>query len=266
MNGSNPDLAAVVKYMQSHWPSQAKPEWQVALEEYPALVEKAVADLGQNATKNHRMIRVAGISGSGKTTQILPAVDAYCEAKEIKPALLAARQFVVYHPHHQDILEYYGAENVRKMTDEFSTIMLFMSLAAMIQAGYDIILDVTLLDPEMEAILVKFLNQANYDLMILMVAVNPAITEMFLKEREWRHSEETEAEFIRATEKALEFYAKNSPDSRIIIWSVYHQPPEYDGPVKDCLPTFQKYSALADEPANDDVERRAAKIDYLKQA
>ena len=259
----NSELEEVIKYMKAHWPSQVKPEWQVKLEEYPEILERIVADWTGETSQNHRLIRIAGISGSGKTTQILPAVEEYSEALKISPVLIAARRFVKYHPHHQEIKDFYGAENLRKMTDEFSTIMMFMTLVALTQKGYDIVLDVTLLDPKMEAILVKFLNRAKYEILILMIAASPAVTEHFLAGRAWRHTKETEQEFIRATKKALEFYAAKVPETRIIIWSVYHEAPEYDGPVKNCLDAFLKWTAKEDLPAADDDKRREAKIKYL---
>ena len=250
MPESHPELAEVVKYMQAHWPSQVKPEWQVKLQDYPAILTKVVEELTAGATKHHFLVRVAGISGSGKTTQILPAVEAYCEAHHYQPILIAARRFVEYHPHYQAIKDFYGEQNLRKMTDEFTTIMLFMALARLTHEGYDIVLDVTLLDPKMEAILLRFLKSANYKMLILMVAVSPQVTEHYLAQRTWRHTKATEAEFIRATQDALQFYAKHTPNSRIIIWSVYHASPEYDGPIN--------------LPAKDDAERRAAKIRYLQ--
>lgn len=258
------DLTAVIKYMQSHWASPVKPEWQVPLEDYPAILTKIIKDLTVGATKNHQLIRVAGISGSGKTTQILPAVEAYCEVHNLQPILIAARKFVTYHPHYQEILDHYGAENLRKMTDEFCTIMLFMSLARLIAAGYDIILDVTLLDPKMEAILLKFLQASHYQFLILMVAVSPEITEKFLADRAWRHTKATETEFIRATQLALEFYAHSAPDTRIIIWSVYHEQPEYDGPISASLPTFTTFTNKNTPPKKDDNARKNAKIKYLQ--
>ena len=260
---NNPDLVAVVNYMKAHWPSKVKLEWQVALEEYSAILARVVADFTMSATKNRHFIRVAGISGSGKTTQILPAVEAYCKSRNIEPTLIAARRFVEYHPHYQAIKDFYGDENLRKMTDEFSTIMMFLTLAALTSKGYDIVLDVTLLDPKMEAILLRFLEDSKYHLLILMIAISPTITEHFLAGRAWRHTRDTELEFIRATEKALSFYAESAPDVRIIIWSVYHQKPEYDGPVKNALKIFSDYSSREALPARDDDARREAKIKYL---
>lgn len=260
---SNPELAKIIQYMKAHWPSEVKPEWQVGLTEYPAILQRVIADFTLAATKNHHLIRIAGLSGSGKTTQILPAVEAYCDKNNFEPILIAARRFVEYHPHYQEIKDFYGDANLRKMTDEFSTIMLFLALSELIKGGYDIVLDVTLLDPEMEAILLKLLKAGNYKALILMIAISPAVTEHFLAGRAWRHSKATEAEFIRATSHALEFYAQKAPNMHIILWSVYDKPPIYDGPIKDSLAIFTNYSSREDLPQNDDDARRSAKIDYL---
>ena len=261
--GEAGELEKVVKYMKAHWPSKVKSEWQVGVEEYPALVSRVVTELTEGASRGRQLIRVAGISGSGKTTQILPAVEAYCDKRDLSPVLVAARVFVKYHPHYAEILDYYGEENVRKMTDEFSTIMLFLVLSELIRGGYDIVLDVTLLDPEMEGILVKMLLAAQYKMILLMVAVSPVVTEKFLAGRAWRHTAETEREFVRATEKALEFYASALPEGRVVMWSVYDLLPVYDGELSGCLEVFQEYSAREEMPAKDDDERREAKITYL---
>ena len=176
---------------------------------------------------------------------------------------MAARRFVEYHPHYQEIKEFYGEENLRKNTDEFATIMLFLTLSELIKGGYDIVLDVTLLAPEIEAILLELTKAGNYTMLILMIAVSPTVTEHYLQGRAWRHTKETEQEFIRATSEALEFYATHSPDTHIILWSVYDKPPIYDGPIKGCLDIFADYSSRDKLPAKDDDARRDAKIRYL---
>lgn len=263
MPKSHQALEQVIKYMASHWPSKVKPEWQVSLAEYPAILQKALEDFTLAATKNHHLIRITGLSGSGKTTQILPAVEAYCKKHDYEPILMAARRFVEYHPHYQEIKDYYGDADLRKLTDEFSTIMLFLTLSELIKGGYDIILDVALLDPEMEGILLKMLHTSDYQMLMLMIVVSPAVTEKYLSGRAWRHSRTTEEEFIRVTAEALEFYAKQASDIRIILWSVYDLDPIYDGPVSGCLDVFREYSTRTDLPASDDDARRTAKITYL---
>lgn len=258
-------LGKIVAYMKAHWPSQVKEEWQVTLAEYPAISEKVFQDFTLAATQNRSFIRIAGLSGSGKTSQILPAVEKYCEKHGFEPILIAARKFVKYHPHFAEIKEFYGDENLRKMTDEFATIMMFMTLVRLMRERYDIVLDVTLLDPAMEEILVKMLKGSGYSAMLLMIATSPAVTEHFLEGRSWRHTKETEQEFIRATSEALGFYAAEYGEMRMILWSVYDLKPVYDGPVKGSLEVFAEYSAREEMPKKDDDARREAKIKYLAE-
>ena len=263
MSSEQDALKKTIAYMKAHWPSPVKSEWQVSLEEYPTIAKQVFKDFTIQKTANHQFIRIAGLSGSGKTTQILPAVEAYCKKRELNPVLVAARRFVEYHPHYQEIKDFYGEKDLRKMTDEFSTIMMFMTLAAITKAGYDIVLDVTLLDPEVEQILLGMLSTNHYEALLLMIATSSTVTEHFLENRAWRHSTKTEQEFIRATTHALAFYAKAAPDMHIILWSVYDEQPIYDGPIKGCLDTFSDYSSRTTLPANDDDARRLAKIRYL---
>ena len=264
MDFNDPALQKTIEYMKSHWPSDVKEEWQVKLEDYPVILQKILADFTNDKTKNKNFIRIAGRSGSGKTTQILPAAEAYFKKHNQKPALVAARLFVEYHPHYQAIENFYGAENLRKKTDEFSTIMMFLTLKALTSQGYDIILDVTLLDPAVEQILLDMLRAGNYKTLLLMIATSPTVTEHFLSGRNWRHSKATEEEFIRATKKALNFYAENAGNERIILWSVYDEPPIYDGEIKNALEIFADYSSREKLPKNDDATRREAKIKYLQ--
>ena len=263
--GNSEELAEVINYMKSHWPSPVEEKWQVKLENYPEILKQILEDFTKNKTRNNNFIRIAGLSGSGKTSQILPAVEKYSEKNNLHPILVAARKFVDYHPFKEEIKNAYGEENLRKNTDKFSTIMMFLVMDALTKQGYDIILDVTLLDPAVEQILIKMLNENNYKSLLLMIATSPTITEHFLKGRSWRHTKETEEEFIRATFKALKFYAEKSPNLHTIFWSVYDLTPIYNGPIKDSLEIFQEYSNKTNLPKNDDDERRDAKIQFLSE-
>ena len=262
---SNNEIEKIIEYMKAHWPSLVKPEWQVGLGEYPEIAKKVLSILGKQKTRNGQLIRIAGLSGSGKTTQILPAAEAYFESRKMQPVLVAARRFVEYHPHYQEILEFYGEENIRKMTDEFATIMMFLVLEGLIKNRFDIILDVTLLDPAMEAILLKMTKENNYQCMLLMTAVSTEVTQKFLDKRNWRHTKETEQEFARATELALDFYAKNSLKMRSVFWNAYDLEPIYDGNIENGVSIFKKYSQEINIPEHDEEMLKRAKINYLKR-
>lgn len=263
MSYSEADLVKIVEYMKAHWPSKVKAEWQVGVEEYAGIAQKVLRDFCEGKSQGRRLARIAGISGSGKTTQLLPAVEAYFEARGAKPVLVAARRFVEYHPHYAEILDFYGEEKLRQMTDEFSTIMMFLVLGELIRNGFDIILDVTLLDPEMERILIEMMRINGYEGMILMIAVAPEVTEKFLGGRAWRHTRETELEFIRATELAMKYYGENCSEMRCVMWNVYEKGPVFDGEIKDALEIFKKYTQIVEIPEHDAEELKSVKIKYL---
>lgn len=260
----NKNLETVITYMKAHWPSDVKPEWQVSLEEYPAILEKVIAKWTVNASKNREFVRIAGLSGSGKTTQLLPSVEGYFENHNKQPILVAARRFVEFHPHMEEIKNEYGEENLRKKTDEFSTILMFLTLNALINEGYDMILDVTLLDPKIEAALTEMLTKNNYNFWLTMIAVSPVITQKFLGDRAWRHTKETEQEFIRATGIALNFYKQTAPNMRILLWNVWDTEPIYDGKIINSTEIYEKYVKIDDfEPKFTENDLREAKIRYL---
>lgn len=263
MSESNIEFVKIVQYMRAHWPSSVREEWQVGMEQYGEILKKVLKDFAEGKSRGRELVRIAGLSGSGKTTQVLPAVEAYFEKKGARPVLVAARRFVKYHPHCEEIRNFYGEENLRKMTDEFSTIMMFLTLGKLMSEGFDIILDVTLLDPQMEEILVKMMRENGYSGMVAMVAVAPEITEKFLGERAWRHTRETELEFIRATNLAMRFYAENYGEMRCVIWNTYEEKPVYDGAIRGALESFEKYSGIVEIPEYDIDDLREAKIKYL---
>ena len=258
------NLEAVIGYMKAHWPSDIKPEWQISLEKYPAILKEVIEKWTKNASQGRELVRIAGQSGSGKTTQLLPAVESYFENNEKQPILVAARRFVEFHPNIEEIKNEYGEENLRKKTDEFSTIMMFLTLNSLTSQGYDIILDVTLLDPKIEAVLIGMLMKNNYNFWLTMVAVSPKITEQFLGARAWRHAKETEQEFIRATNLALNFYKQTAPNMRVVIWNVWDTTPIYDGKIENSLETYEKYVKIDDfEQKFTENDLREAKIRYL---
>lgn len=252
-------LEQIIAYAREHWPSPL--EWQVSVEEYAKAASVAMKDLTSGKTKNRFMIRLAGISGSGKTSQLLPAAEAYFAAHNCRPVIVAAREFVKYHPHYKEIVEQCSKSEIRKVTDEFATVMLFLVLSQLIKEGFDLILDVSFLALSMEGILVNMLEEAKYDLMTLLTAISPEATEKFLANREWRHSKETEREFVRATGEAIKFYA--GMPSRIVMWNSYELEPVYDGPFAGALSVFEKYSAETEIKPHDEEKNKLAKIKYL---
>ena len=265
MEKDNEDLKKLLDYVQEHWPSALKEEWRVKPEEYAEIVKRVVAEITKSRTRGRELVRVAGVSGSGKTSQLVPAAEAFLMKRGMKPALVAGRVFVPYHPYCSEIVREYGKENLRKMTDDFATVMMFFVMKAVIKMGCDVIVDLALVSPEMEGMLMKMLMEGKYKSTMLMMVASPEAVEKNLKGREWRHAEATEKEFARETEKALELYAKMMPEMRVVMWNTCDEEPVYDGEMAEALVPFRECVAEAKNSMSDIGKLRQAKIKYLSE-
>lgn len=269
-------FAKIMEYMRTHWPSQVREEWLVTDEMYPKIVEQIIVDWTTDATRGKRFFRIAGQSGSGKTSQLLPAVEEWFSAREARPVLVAARRFVEYHPFMSEILTEYGEEHLREKTNEVSTILMMLALMRLIDGGYDIILDVTLLDPIVEGLLMQALAASKYDSRMTFVAVSREISDGFIAKRleagggaegKRRVAKTTASEFWRATNEALKFYGENYPEMPVLVWNVWDSEPVFDGGIGDkkFLPIVQKYWEIKKTPIKtDEVKLRESKFAYLE--
>ena len=259
-----------MEYMRTHWPSRVKPEWRVSDEMYPEIVERIVAEWTEGASRGGKFFRIAGQSGSGKSTQLLPAVEVWFAGLGLQPVLVAARRFVEYHPFAAEIEREYGAGRLREMTDEVSTILMFLVLGELIALGVDIILDVTLLDPLVEGFLMGVLTEAKYEVRMSFVAVSREISDGFIAKRQGLSgrvvAKSTAAEFWRVIDGALQFYAERCPDMRVLVWDAWSEVPVFDGVMGDgrMMEVVQKYWGILAVPVEvDEEELRLAKIEYM---
>lgn len=267
----NEKTLRLIEYMRTHWPSKVRAEWQVGDEMYPEIVRRAVADFSRGATREREFFRVAGQSGSGKTTQLLPAVKVWFSERGLRPTLVAARRFVKYHPYAVEIEKEYGKERLREMTDEVSTILMFLVMSELIGLGVDMILDVTLLDPLVEEVLMGVLTEAKYAVRMSFVAVSREISDGFILKRSGKIrrvvAKTTADEFWRASELSLKFYAENYPEMWVLIFNAWDDMPVFDGKISDVLAmrVVRKYWGIAEVPVEVDEEVLAArKVEYMK--
>ncbi|MDR0979812.1 MAG: zeta toxin family protein [Candidatus Nomurabacteria bacterium] len=255
-------VAQLDAYNRAHWGASDLPdEWRHY--DYQAILQKVLADFTPNKTQNHHFLRIAGQSGSGKTTQLLPAADAYFAKRGLAPVIVAARLFVDYHPHLTEIKAEFPPEKLRELTNEFSVSLMFLTLAALIQQGYDIILDVTLLDPFIERTLMQLLAAHKYTSRIFLLAVSKTISDQFIAKRQGRVvNTATAEEFWHATHKALEFYGVEFHEIPITVWSAFDLQPIYNGPISNALTLVYKYQAINELPSTypSEPELLAAKV------
>ena len=252
-------------YGKLHWGADHLPDaWRQY--DFAAVLPRVLADITAGVTREREYIRIAGQSGSGKTTQLLPAAKAYFAARNLNPAIVAARLFGKYHPFYQEILEKVGPANIRESTDEFTIMLMFLVFKALVEGGYDIILDVSLLDPFIEGVLMKFLTAGGYKTQLLMIAISKELSDQQILKRKHRVVKNTAAaEFWRTTNEALGFYATSFPDMRVTAWSAWELQPIYEGDINAALAPIRKYQEIASFPGNypSEEELREAKINTL---
>ncbi|MCL1839824.1 zeta toxin family protein [Candidatus Saccharibacteria bacterium] len=262
----------IMEYMRAHWPSKVRSEWQVGDEMYVGIVKKILADWTEGVTREKRFFRIAGQSGSGKTTQLLPAVEVWFAEQDCRPIFVTAGRFVDYHPFAEEIEVEYGSGRLREMTDEVSTILMFLVLRELIKRGYDMILDVTLLDPLVESFLTGMLREAGYESRMSFVAVSKVISDEFIAKRQGKSgrvvAKSTAAEFWRATDLALQFYIREYPKMRVLIYNAWNKEPVFDGRMGDAdvMRVVRKYWKIDEVPVEVDEEALAlSKIEYMRK-
>jgi len=265
-----------MEYAQVHWPSKVRREWQVSGEMYAEIARKVLADWTAGATRERKLFRIAGQSGSGKSSQLLPAVEAWFSERDYKPVLVATRRFVKYHPFAREIEAEYGRGNLREMTNGVSIVLLFLVLRKLIAGGYDVVLDVPLLDPQVEGFLMGELTSARYEVRMSLAAVSKEISDGFVakrrdggeKERGRVVAQATAAEFWRAMELALGFYAKEYPGVRMVVWSAWDEGPVFDGKMGDgrMMEVVRECWGIKQMPREvDEGELAQRKVGYMRK-
>ncbi len=227
--------------------------------------------LSKGKTKNHKMIRLAGQSGSGKTTQLLPTASAYFEKHGINPIRFAVRDFAILHPKYNELLSQFGKEQIREKTNGFALRCLLLSLIFAICDGHDILFEVTLLSHEFEDFIFSYLTKNNYLCLFFVLAVNKEISDHFIHERSLHSLTEAKRVVYKASsdyfEKALcdeiSYFAKTHPNEHIIIWSAYNFLPVFDGKFSNAEKIFFETKKITSHEFQNEDELRDAKIKYI---
>ena len=228
--------AVVNFYAKKHWNSELPVELRATKKDVVLAVKSFLQN--QETTKNGIFIRLVGQSGTGKTTQLLPAARDYCAKNNLKPVIIAAREFAKMHPHYEEILRKYGKAEIRRRTDDFATMVMFLVLDEITRNRMDFILDLSFVSTKVEWMFLKMARRYRERLFLMMaVPVNKNLE--LLGKREWRHTEELEKEFLQATKTSLEYYGRKDA-GRIIMWGFDSLQPIYDGRFQGSVRVFER--------------------------
>ncbi|MDR2769667.1 MAG: zeta toxin family protein [Puniceicoccales bacterium] len=183
-------------------------------------------------------MRLVGQSGSGKTTQLLPAVEYVFQQTNLSPVFLAVRNFVPHHPHLEAIRQQYGENLLRENTNAFALSLLVLVFEKCVQRRYPIVFEVTLQSPLFEAHIHALLKENDYACDYQCLAIAKKDSDAWIQTRylaTQRHVSPKSAQFFFETlTPSLKFLQTIRLPNRFFIWSRYRLDPD----VSSCQDPF----------------------------
>ena len=223
----------VIRFIQEQWGCK-EPFCEINFpkETWNALCDQAYRDLKTRCRYPRPMpfcIRLVGQSGSGKTSQLAPAVAFALEVQSQGYVSLAVRDFVSYHPHLKTIREHYGEGQVREKTNAFALTLLTLVLHRCICDRLPIVLEVTLLSPIYERLIHENLQQQKYhcDYHCLAIAqqTSNAWIESRFRETKRVVSKRSSDFFFQILEPAFKELQSIQMPNRVFVWDAFHTEP-----------------------------------------
>ena len=233
---------------------------------------KAFEELVAGKTKQAKLYRFCGQSGSGKTSQLLSSTLKILEENKINPVVIAVRNFAHFHPDYDKLLAKFGKSEIREKTNAFALKCLFVVLEKCLKDGYYIALDVTILDKNFETEFVSLFIKYNYEVAYQILSVSKPQSNRFIEKREKDKNNfeygrkiytSSKDYFYSALRSGLRTTIKLLPNIRTIVWSAYNAEPVYDGKMKDCYLHFAKHRKITKKVVHTSEEMCTFKYNYL---
>lgn len=131
--------------------------------------------------KNPFLIRVAGQSGSGKSSQIVPAIESVLQNKDYVKINVGA--FAPFHPQY-DEWQRSCPDQMREKTNGFALRSLVMFYKHCVLNQVNIIFDMTLLEPEIDLYLMTLAQKMGYKIQMHILCVPRKISNLFIHLRQ----------------------------------------------------------------------------------
>ena len=132
-------------------------------------------------TRKKVLYRLCGQTGSGKTTQLLACVEKVINEQQLNPVILGVRSCAEAHPQYEYFKENFPSGELREKTNGFALKCMSYVLKLLIENGYMVLLDITLLDPIFEEYVLSLLKENSYVVKYHILAVNKTISDSFIK-------------------------------------------------------------------------------------
>lgn len=223
-------------------------------------------------TKCKKFYRIAGQSGSGKTTQLLPVILRLEKEKGNNPIIIAVRNFAKYHPNYDEIITKFEAGEMRERTNSFALKCLCTVFAELARRGYLIILDLTILTPKFEQFISRQLQDNSYEAEYHILAVSNQLSDRFIEKRKNDISSSEGGKIVYTNSKNYYYYimpfgvdylVHNDKTSNAFVWTAYNRQPIYQGKFSGTIKALEIGRSKTGELVYTEDELLQSKYNYL---
>ena len=231
--------------------------------------QKVFTDLTKDKTQKKMLYRLCGQTGSGKTTQLLSSVENFIESQNLSPVVLGVRTCAEYHPDYENFKQNFPAGELREKTNGFALKCMSYVLKLLIENGFMILLDITLLDPVFEKFVLDLLIINEYNVEYHILAVNRAISDQFIAKRfnsTGRVIYKSSADyFYKILPIGLKYICDNDNINNCYVWNAFNLEPVFFVKVENCFEKFIESQNEIKEFIHTEEELKNAKLEALKK-
>lgn len=230
-----------------------------------AAAKLAFDEIRKGCTHGRNFFRLAGQSGSGKTSQLFKSHCAVLPKIGISPLHIAVRNFAKFHPNYAQLS---AKPDCRELTNGFALKVLICVLDMAFEAGYDIVLEIALLDKKFEKFILSQIKQQNYRAIYHILCVNKLLSDCFILKRKAATKRATFSSssdyFYFAMNRSLKYLSTHA-SIPCCLWSAYDLLPVYRGNISRCLPHFLKTQQKIAPLTYSENQLLKSKITYLEE-
>ena len=175
------------------------------------------------------LIRIAGQSGSGKSSQLLPSVKIGLEGRPYIQINVGA--FARFHPMFES-WQKTAPNEVREKTNGFALRALIMFYDYCVSQKVNIILDMTLLEPEIDLFLMGKAKKQGYRIQTHVLCVPKKISDRFIRQRQKQTGRQvlsrSASYFFKALAPSLKCLTHSqffTAQDGLVLWSHYRSEP-----------------------------------------
>ncbi|MDY6407134.1 MAG: zeta toxin family protein [Pseudomonadota bacterium] len=164
-------------------------------------MEKIVSTfkLDKKNQKSPLLVRVSGQSGSGKSSQLVPAIQKALE--QIPHLKINVGAFAPFHPQY-DEFQKNDPDHMRENTNGFALRALVMFYKYCILNRINLIFDMTLLEPEVDLYLMTLAKKMGYRIHLHVLCVPRKVSDYFIS-----HRQQLTGRFVKPSSSAYFFTA-----------------------------------------------------------